>query len=89
MGDVQQDLGHLQAALASYTEALHLDRQLTEADDSPVILANLAVSLRKVANVQHDLGDPQAAQASYTEALQVAQAAGMEGMDETHREGSM
>ena len=71
MGDIQRELGDLQAALAFHGEALQPDRRLTETDDSPAPLRSLAVSLGKVGDIQNDLGDPRATLASYTEALQL------------------
>ena len=45
-GDAQRDLGDLQTALASYTEALQLDRRLVEAyGQTPDTLRSLSVGL--------------------------------------------
>ena len=72
VGDVERDLGDLQMALASYTEALQLGRRLVEAyGQTPDTLRSLSVGLDQVGDIQRDLGDLQTALASYTEALQL------------------
>jgi tetratricopeptide (TPR) repeat protein len=72
VGDIERDLGNLEAARAVYRESLDLCRRLHEAvGDTPQALRDLSVSLERVGQVERDLGNLEAASAAYRESLEL------------------
>jgi tetratricopeptide (TPR) repeat protein len=70
VGEVERDLGNLEAARALYRESLDLRRRLREvAGDTPQALRDLSISLERAGDVEHDLGNLEAARAAYRESL--------------------
>src|SRR5579875_232428 len=72
VGQVESDLGNLEAARAAYSESLELLRRLREVlGDTPQALRDLSVSLNNVGQVESDLGNLEAARAAYSESLEI------------------
>jgi tetratricopeptide (TPR) repeat protein len=70
VGQVERDLGNLEAARTAWRESLDLRRRLREAvGDTPQALRDLSVSLERVGQVEGDLGNLEAARTAYREAL--------------------
>ncbi|WP_405908788.1 tetratricopeptide repeat protein [Streptomyces sp. NBC_00828] len=63
--------GDHQGALTSITQAVDIQRTLTQGPNGPAHLPNLAGSLNNLANCQSDTGDHQGALTSITEAVDI------------------
>ena len=65
-GDVERDLGNLEAARTVYRESLDLCRRLRAAvGDTPQALRDLSLSLDNVGDIDRDLGNLEAARAVF------------------------
>ncbi len=72
VGQVEGDLGNLEAALSAYRESLELCRRLREAvGNTPQALRDLSISLDNVGRVERDLGNLEAARSAYRESLEL------------------
>ncbi len=73
VGEVERDLGNLEAARTAYRESLESRRRLREAvGDTPQALRDLSISLDYVGEVERDLGDLEAARGIWRESLEIA-----------------
>ncbi|WP_415847721.1 tetratricopeptide repeat protein, partial [Vibrio cholerae] len=74
LGKIEQRLGDLHAAKASYSQSLAIRQQLhTSFGDSPPVLRGLSVSLSNLGEIEQQLGDLHAAKAAYTQSLAIDQ----------------
>jgi len=82
VADIQRELGHHEAALANYTEALAIYRA-----DAATGKLDLGNTLRGYALLMQDLGDRTAARALWAEAGELYEAVGVQaGIDEARRQ---